>query len=121
MSYNGRDVVKWLDYLLKIKNLKRKAVCDYAGISVQTITDWSKRGSMPAADTLYKIAQYLETTVEYLLTGKIENGIDPQTLKMAQDISTLSPEDREEIKLLINHKLFKYGHERRADTSKTNA
>lgn len=117
MAYNGKDVVKWLDYLLKTKNLKRKAVCDHAGIAVQTITDWDKRGSMPAADTLYKIAQYLETTVEFLLTGKTESGIDPQTLKLAQDISSLSPEDRDDIKVLIDHKLNK----RQAENKKGNS
>jgi len=69
MDFSGKDIVKRLDNLLINKKEKRKAACDFAGISTQTITDWTKRGSIPAADTLYKIAKYLGTTVEFLLVG----------------------------------------------------
>jgi transcriptional regulator with XRE-family HTH domain len=83
MDFNGRDIVKRLDTLLINKKEKRKAVCDYAGISTQTITDWTKRGSIPAADTLYKIAKYLGTSVEYLLTEKDGLSEDERDLLVA--------------------------------------
>ena len=108
MDFAGKDIVKRLDDLLKMKNQKRKAVCDCAGIATQTITDWTKRGSIPAADTLYKIATYLETTVEHLLTGKAPADIPPDMLEIARKITALSPQDREEIMLVINHKLGRY-------------
>jgi transcriptional regulator with XRE-family HTH domain len=70
MDFAGKNIVERIDKLLVFRNEKRKAVCDYADISVQTITDWDKRGSIPASHTLYKIAKYFDVTVEYLLTGE---------------------------------------------------
>lgn len=43
------------------------------GISAQVVSNWKSRNSIPKADDLYKIAQYLGCSMEYLLTG---NAID---------------------------------------------
>ncbi len=75
METSGQDIVKRIDLKLKEKNLKRKAAADYAGISTQALTDWNKRGSIPAADTALKIADFLDISVEWLITGK-----DPEQL-----------------------------------------
>jgi SOS-response transcriptional repressor LexA len=106
MDFSGEDIVKRLDDILKNKNEKRKAVCDYAGISTQTITDWTKRGSIPAADTLYKIADYLGYTVEYLLTGGPPKTHSPEILEIARKIAKLSIIDKKEIVILLDYKLW---------------
>ena len=53
--------------------LTRADACRYAKINVRAMTDWASKGTIPAADTLYSVAKFLKTTVEYLLTG--QNGI----------------------------------------------
>ena len=39
-------------------------------ITASTFSDWKKGKSTPNADKLLKIARYLDTTVEYLMTGE---------------------------------------------------
>lgn len=64
------DFVERIDEKLKAKNLKRIALCEYLELTHSALTDWKKRGTIPAADICLKIAEYLGTTVEYLVTGK---------------------------------------------------
>lgn len=40
------------------------------GFSNVTLSDWKNKGQTPKADKLVKIARYLGTTVEYLMTGE---------------------------------------------------
>lgn len=63
------DFVERIDELLKAKNLKRAALCDDLGLTHSAITDWKKRGTIPAGDVCVKIARYLDVDVEYLITG----------------------------------------------------
>lgn len=64
------EFVERIDDLLKEKNLKRAALCDAIGLTHSAITDWKKRGTIPAGDVCVKIAEYLDVDVEYLITGK---------------------------------------------------
>ncbi|MCR5494824.1 MAG: helix-turn-helix domain containing protein [Treponema sp.] len=45
-------------------------MCEDIGIDTSIMTAWKKRGTIPAADICLKIAEYLGTSVEYLVTGK---------------------------------------------------
>lgn len=67
------EFVERIDSILKEKNLKRIALCEYLGLTHSALTDWNKRGTIPAADICLKIAEYLGTSVEYLVTGKEKN------------------------------------------------
>lgn len=58
-----------VEALLTEKGKTKIEVAAYAGITTQTFYDWKKKGAVPSADTALKIAQYLGTSVEYLLTG----------------------------------------------------
>ncbi|MDR2943443.1 MAG: S24 family peptidase [Treponema sp.] len=72
------------------------------------MTDWVKKGTIPAADTLYLIAEFLGTTVEYLITGKNADGIPQEIVFIAQKIASLSPNDRQDILDFIDIKLKKH-------------
>ena len=67
--YNPTELVRRIDSLLDKAGKKRKDLCLYCGISTQAITNWSKRGSIPAIDTIMKAAEVLHVSVEYLVTG----------------------------------------------------
>ena len=51
-------------------NLKDSDVAKHTGITPSTFSDWKKGKSSPNADKLVKIARFLNTTVEYLVTGE---------------------------------------------------
>lgn len=47
----------------------RKELAAKCGVSIATISMWKHRRNFPTADIAVKIAEYLDTTVEYLVTG----------------------------------------------------
>ncbi len=59
-----------IDELLKKNMLKRQAMCEDLGITLTSVTDWKRRGTIPGADVCTKIADYLGTSVEWLVTGE---------------------------------------------------
>lgn len=69
------DINFWqrVDNLLEKKDIARKDLASTVGFDVSNIGKGIKENNIPAADTAVKIAQYLETTVEYLVTGKESN------------------------------------------------
>jgi SOS-response transcriptional repressor LexA len=105
MDVSGEKIVRKIDALLKKAGLSRADACRYAKINPRAMTDWDKKGTIPASDTLFLIAEYLHTTVEYLLTGRPLEGVSPEILDTARKIAALSAEDREEILALIAIKL----------------
>lgn len=58
-----------VDKLLKEKNLLRADIIRATGISESSFRNW-QRGSAPAVDAALKIAQYLGTTVEALMSDE---------------------------------------------------
>ena len=56
--------------LLEEKKLKPADVTKATGIKSTVFSEWKKGKSSPNADKLLKIARYLNTTVEYLMTGE---------------------------------------------------
>ena len=62
--------VERIDELLKEKNLSRNDLNSAIGLPKNIIAQWKIRETIPAADVAVKIADYLETSVEYLVTGE---------------------------------------------------
>ena len=99
VEIRGKDIVVRIDSILKQRNLKRKAVADAVGISLQPFTSWSNRGSIPGADIAYHIAEYLDVSLEWLLTGKERESVNPfnnlpppEIIELAKDIERLPAE-----------------------------
>ncbi len=99
----GKDIVLRIDSILKERNIKRKAVADAVGISLQPFTSWANRGSIPGADIAYHIAEYLNIPLEWLLTGNnlktnssFSNSLPTEVITLAEDINRL-PQEYQEI------------------------
>lgn len=72
------------------KGLKNADVAKATGIPKQLFSDWKKRDSTPKAETLLKIADFLDVSVEYLVSGREPEPnnyyLDPEVAQMAQEI-----------------------------------
>lgn len=73
MLYNSADVAARIKTLAKLKKITVKQLLADAGLSYNMIT--MMRTSMPKADNLAKLADYLDCSVDYLL-GRTD---DPQS------------------------------------------
>ena len=56
--------------LLDEKGLKNADVARATGISNMTLSDWKRGKSVPKADKMQKIAEFLNVSVDYLMTGE---------------------------------------------------
>lgn len=64
------DFVDRIDQLLKLKKLNRVDLSKALNIPANSIAQWKQRGSVPNALTAVKIANYLNTSTEYLVMGE---------------------------------------------------
>ena len=58
--------------LLENKNKSQKELAAYIGTTPQVINKWKTRGTNPPSEYIYKIAEYFDTSAEYILTGQTE-------------------------------------------------
>jgi transcriptional regulator with XRE-family HTH domain len=71
MNIAVSDIIDRIDDLLRERGETRRALVAAGAVdSVQNITAWSKRGTIPRADNALAIADYLGVSVRWLLTGK---------------------------------------------------
>jgi len=48
-------------------NLSKKELAKIAGVSKQTVSEWTLHGRVPRIETLSKLASYFDTTIDDLL------------------------------------------------------
>lgn len=56
--------------LLDEKGLKNADVSRATGVSNMTLSDWKRGKTNPKTETMQKLADYLEVSVDYLVNGK---------------------------------------------------
>ncbi len=108
----GKEFAERVDFCLNKRNQTRKAITSDLGISSSTMSSWAAgRGSIPNANIVAQIAEYLGVTTDWLITGKEPvtppaPGLPPaEVLALANDICRLPAEYRDII--LQNVEAFK--------------
>jgi transcriptional regulator with XRE-family HTH domain len=85
MKVTGSGIVERIDGSGK----NRKAIAIAVGLkSVQSFTDWGK-GSIPAADTALRIADFLNVSYRWLLTGEDDAELAPKHRELIAKYETL--------------------------------
>lgn len=75
---NYYDFVERIDGLLKERGLKRQQLADACGITVGNIPKWKHGQSKPIAENVYSAAQFLNVSMEWLLTGTDSSELSDQ-------------------------------------------
>ena len=68
-----------VDSELKYQNKERKDLANAAGFDVSNIGKGIQNGGVPLADTAVRIAQFLNVSVEYLVSGGNSIGSEKNT------------------------------------------
>jgi SOS-response transcriptional repressor LexA len=97
-----------VNQLIKTQKITQEDLAKSLGIPFGTYRGWNAYKRFPDISSGYKIAQALKTTVEFLVTGKPPEGIPVDVLETARKIVALPEREREEIMLLVKHKLGRY-------------
>lgn len=94
--------------LLDEKGLKNADVSRATGVSNMTLSDWKRGKSEPKTKNMQKIADFLGTTLSYLVTGEESNpifeqaNIDSKLKDYVFKLSKLSDKEQESIMNLID-------------------
>lgn len=64
------DIMDRIMERLKEINRTQADICNYIGINYSVFTTWKKRGTEPPTKYLVKICEFLNVSVNYLLTGE---------------------------------------------------
>lgn len=93
-----------LKEMLESKDIEIKELAYGTGISKNTIDNYlSGQKSMPNAENAVKIAKYLGTTVEYLVTGNILDNLQSQDISNTiKNLYRLNKTDLEAVKTIIS-------------------
>ena len=83
-----------LERLAQSAHLQQKDIAEQAGISANGISTWKITGTIPRADIAIRLAQILNVSVEYLITGELP-AIDNKD-SLAYKVATLS-DDKQKI------------------------
>ena len=64
------SITERISAVLEEKGLKRGDFYQHCGIIAQNFFNWKMNSSIPAADTAIKMAEYLNVSVKWLITGE---------------------------------------------------
>lgn len=74
---------------LSYQSLTQKELAEKTGISVNTIRDWFSKDLVPDVFNAVKVAQALNITVEYLVTGINENQAEKELTELKAKLADL--------------------------------
>lgn len=85
----------------RIKNHCSLPELEKIGIPQSTFSKWKTRNTIPRSDDLYKIATYLNVSMEYLLTGNDKQELPPDETEILKNYRLLDAHDKHSISLMI--------------------
>ena len=72
MDIKGEQILERVLLLLKLRDIKQKDFFDKINISKQAVARW-KNGGFPSTEVLYAMAQELNVSIDWLVTGNGSN------------------------------------------------
>jgi transcriptional regulator with XRE-family HTH domain len=83
---------------LAYRDMLVKELSALSGISRHTIDNYlNVRRNMPTAENAVKIAQVLDVSVEYLVTGQRKSPLSPEIVDLIRTVKQLNENDRKMI------------------------
>ncbi len=91
-------------------NLKPNRVAIEIGVASGTLSKWKMGKTFPNGETLIKISEYFECSIDYLLgLSKIiypaQNEISQEDISILSKIKKLNADDRTEVMMIIDFRL----------------
>ncbi len=92
-----------LEAVLAEKKVTKTELAEVLKIRRPTLSEWKKNGVIPPADIMLKIAEYLNVSVEWLVTGKEKekDAISQEETKVLEYYKQLSQEQKEMVLTLL--------------------
>ena len=85
--------------------IKQNEIAEIAGVTPASVNEWKNEGTTPRTKTVIKIANHFNIPLESLINDGKSSIIPAEILEIARKIALLEPHEREEIMLVVEHKL----------------
>lgn len=89
------------NFLKKNPKITQKDICEAANLDKSAYNIWRK-GSLPKVDAALKIAQFLDTSVEFLMTGEHPQGITSEEIQLVNKWRLIGDDSRRTALLIID-------------------
>lgn len=99
---NGMKIVERINEICKKKGIVRKEISNTLNMPDNCFSNWSARGTIPAADIALKIAKYLNVSLEWLITGTESEGLSLEEREILEKWNSLEEGQKETITILLN-------------------
>lgn len=105
-----KRVLEELDFL----NASKADIARFLNVRKSTVYSWFERDTIPAADTALRIADFLNVSLEYLVTGKKDESkkskieLSDFEKSLLDEVAGLLPEDKVELMAYIEMKKTLY-------------
>jgi len=90
-----------VESVLKERNLTQKELAESLNLRRPTLSDWKKNGAVPAGDICLRIAEYLNVSVEWLISGK-ESGLSNEEKWLLAQWGQLDPTQQDTVRTLLD-------------------
>lgn len=97
------DAIKRVFDLIKVRGMQQKTFAEKVGVAPSKVSEWKKGKSKSYTDYWPQIADALNTSVEYLLTGKTQNSPPPEGDELSENIRLKVSLLRDDVKLELDH------------------
>ena len=97
---NGLQIVARISEICRERGIVRKEVSEALKLPDNCFSNWSARGTVPAGDICIRIANYLNVSAVWLITGK-EEGMSNEEKKLLTIYQKLSAQQKDTIWTLM--------------------
>ena len=88
--------------LRKVKKMSQEKLANGVGVSREIIGRYERNEVSPSVEVARKIANVLETSLDYLVGGTNKAAFDKQTVKLIEEIEELDPLVKDKLYFLVN-------------------
>lgn len=88
--------IERLENILKQNKITQTEIAEAINLRRPTISEWKKNGNVPAGDICCKIADFLNVSVEWLITGK-DKSLSVHDRELLKKYNLLTTEQKEMI------------------------
>lgn len=93
--------IERMERIMRANNISQTELAKACGISVNGISTWKAKGTLPRADIAVSIAKVLKVTVPYLITGELED-LNEKENEIAYRVVVLPEQKKRVINALLN-------------------
>lgn len=90
-----------VESVLKERKWTQKEMAESLGLRRPTLSDWKKNGAVPAGDIALKIAEYLNVSIVWLISGR-EDGMSNEERWVLSQWKSLDVVQKDTVRTLLD-------------------